>query len=550
MATMIKLSGCKFFLYLMLFSGLFEVSASQQLTVAASPSESGLQTADSVSNSGYPVRFLSDTLFYIYTTLDSVSPQTRAKQVSDKLYVISRFDRFRSDHFRLDCEDLYCQIFYKNIPVTTITKDDGNMLSKSYGALASEYFDRIKSTVKPKREVGFAPFMKRLGLALLSLLGLVVLIFFSNRALNKLIEWLLAKYNYRFPDVEYSGYRFFTRKKIRTLIRLILRALKYVLLFVLIYVFSLVLFSLFPRTKPLADALVEYIVTPLKRFIIAIVNYIPELITVVIVFFLARALVRFLKFLSQEVERGRLQIPGFYTEWAAPTYRLLGILIYIFAFVLVFPYLPGSDSPAFQGVSVFLGLLISLGSTSAISNIIAGLVIIYMRAFKPGDRVKIGEITGDVVEKSMLITRLRTIRNEEVTIPNSAILNGSTINYSSSATELGLILNTTVTIGYDVPWRKVHELLIGAALKTEKIRKEPSPFVLQTSLNDFFVSYQVNLYTEHPENTAVIHSDLHANIQDAFNEAGIEILSPHYRANRDGSESTLPGKATKKKNTS
>nr|WP_243431648.1 mechanosensitive ion channel family protein [Algoriphagus lutimaris] len=262
------------------------------------------------------------------------------------------------------------------------------------------------------------------------------------------------------------------------------------------------------------------------------------IVVVIITYYIGQ----FVNFISGEIGRGNLSIPGFYPEWAKPTFNLVKIIIYAFAFIVIFPYLPGSDSPAFQGVSVFLGLLISLGSSSAISNIIAGLVIIYMRAFKIGDRVKIGDTTGDVIEKTMLVTRLRTIKNEEVTIPNSAILNGNTINYTVEENSSGLILHSTVTIGYDVPWRKVHELLIGAALKVDTIIKEPKPFVLQTSLDDFYVSYQINAYTIETKKAAKSYSDLHASIQDAFTEAGVEIMSPHYRANREGNDLTIPPK--------
>ena len=323
--------------------------------------------------------------------------------------------------------------------------------------------------------------------------------------------------------------------------------------FVLIYFYSLLLFSIFPKTEPYAMKLFNYVLHPVERAAMALLGYVPELIIIFIVILAARYLVRFSKFIAGEIEDGALVIPGFYSEWARPTFRLINFLIYVFTFVAIFPYLPGSNSPAFQGVSVFLGLLISLGSTSAISNIIAGLVIIYMRAFRKGDRVRIGETTGDVIEKTMLVTRLRTNKNEEITIPNAAILNGSTINYTYAAEQDGLILNTTITIGYDVPWRQVYELLITAALRTEHILHEPRPFVLQTSLDDFFISYQINGYTREAARQAGIYSALHGNIQDAFNEAGVEILSPHYRAERDGNEVTIPknwqpGKDEKDKN--
>jgi len=183
-----------------------------------------------------------------------------------------------------------------------------------------------------------------------------------------------------------------------------------------------------------------------------------------------------------------------------------------------------------------------LGSSSAIANMVAGLVITYMRPFKIGDRVKIGEITGDVVEKTTLVTRIRTTKNEDVTVPNSTVLLSSTTNYSTNARapESGLIIHTTVTIGYDVPWKDMHQALINAALRTDMILKKPEPFVLQTSLDDFYVSYQVNGYTREANKQLRIYSQLHQNIQDCCNEAGIEIMSPHYRNQRDGNMTTIP----------
>ncbi len=251
---------------------------------------------------------------------------------------------------------------------------------------------------------------------------------------------------------------------------------------------------------------------------------------------LSHFFLRFLRFLAKEVEEGKLQLPGFYPDWARPTYTLLRVFVIAFTFILIFPYLPFSDSPVFRGVSVFLGLLLSLGSTSAIGNIVAGLVITYMRPFKLGDRIRIG----DVVEKTLLVTRLRTIKNEDVTIPNSAILNGNTVNYSSSAQDKGLIINTAITLGYDVPWRQVEELLVKAALNCQGLKHNPAPFVLQTALDDFYVHYQLNAYTDQPQKMVLIYSQLHANIQDVFNEAGLEILSPHYRAARDGKARAVP----------
>ncbi|MEO5908719.1 MAG: mechanosensitive ion channel family protein, partial [Ginsengibacter sp.] len=213
---------------------------------------------------------------------------------------------------------------------------------------------------------------------------------------------------------------------------------------------------------------------------------------------------------------------------------------FAFMVVVIYPYLPGSGSPVFQGVSVFLGFLFTFGSAGSLSNIISGLILTYMRLFKIGDRVKIADVTGDVIEKSLLVTRIRTIKNEIISIPNSTVMNSHTINYSSDAPGLGLILNTTVTIGYDVPWRKMYEALIEAALRTNYVLHDPKPFVLQTGLQDFYVAYQINAYIREANRQSDIYSELHQNIQDVCNEKGIEIMSPHYTSARDGNNTTIP----------
>ena len=225
-------------------------------------------------------------------------------------------------------------------------------------------------------------------------------------------------------------------------------------------------------------------------------------------------------------------MPGFYPEWAEPTFKLALFLIIALALVVALPFLPGFGSPAFQGISVFLGVLLSLGSSAAVANIVARVILIYTRAFRVGDRIKINDAIGDIVEKSLFVTRIRTIKNVVITIPNGTVLTSQIINCSALAEDPNyyLILHTTVTLGYDLPWRKIHQVLIDAALATSHILAEPVPFILQTSLDDFYVSYEINAYTNQPTLMARIYSELHQNIQEKCNEADIEILSPHYRS--------------------
>jgi small-conductance mechanosensitive channel len=279
---------------------------------------------------------------------------------------------------------------------------------------------------------------------------------------------------------------------------------------------------------------------PLEKVWTATSSYLPNLVFIAIIIVITHFVNKFWRFFFAQIEKKTIVIPGFYPEWADATFKIVRFLTIAFAAVVAFPYLPGSDSPAFKGISVFLGVLLSLGSTSAVANIVAGTILTFMRAFKLGDRVKIADTIGDVVEKTLLVTRIRTIKNVDITIPNSMVLGSHIINYSSSAKDYGLILHTSVTIGYDVPWRTVHELLIGAAKATENILEIPEPFVFQKSLDDFYVSYELNAYTEKPSIMAKIYSDLHQNIQEQFNGAGVEIMSPHYAQLRDGNRTTIP----------
>jgi small-conductance mechanosensitive channel len=246
------------------------------------------------------------------------------------------------------------------------------------------------------------------------------------------------------------------------------------------------------------------------------------------------------RFFYEGVQNNKIRIFGLHKDLVEPTYQLLRFFTFALALVAAYPFLPGSNSPVFRGITIFVGFLLSLGSTALATNIISGVVLTYTRGLRVGDRVKIGTTIGDVVERTILVTRLRTIKNVVISIPNSMVLNNEIINYSSSPSREGLILHTTVTIGYDVPWRKVHNLLINSAIATRYIQSEPKPFVLQTSLDDYYVSYELNAYTVNPKRMAVIYSELHQNIQDYFNNDGVEIMSPAYMAYREGNMITVP----------
>ncbi len=339
----------------------------------------------------------------------------------------------------------------------------------------------------------------------------------------------------RFQDQEFLSTRDISQL-LNTLVR-VLRIFAYALV---VSVYVQIVFSLIPWTEPWATSLFNYVLEAFMSVVLAIIDYLPDLVIAVVILAFAGYFVKFTRLVFKGIENERITVPGFYSEWAKPTFNLARILIIAFALVVVFPYLPGSDSPAFQGVSIFLGVLFSLGSTGAVANMVAGIVLTYMRAFEIGDRVRIADTLGDVTEKTLLVTRLTTAKNVDITIANSLVLSNHIINFSTLSREKGLVLHTTVTIGYDVPWRKVHELLLAAANSTELVESEPAPFVLQTSLDDFYVSYELNAYTRQSLQMPRIYSELHQNIQDQFHGAGVEIMSPHFSSIRDGNAANIP----------
>lgn len=382
-----------------------------------------------------------------------------------------------------------------------------------------------------------------IGMALGVLVGVGVLMVVVSKLFNRL-------------ETKVSQSNFFDGFKIRNFevldpaaqVQLTNRALdgvKWLVILFIAYVALPIIFSFFPFTKDWAEFLFDTIEKPAVQIATSVWEYIPNLLIIAMIVVCTVYTIKAMKFLAKSIESGKLHVPGFYPDWAMPTLNIVKFLTWVLMFTFIFPYLPGSDSPVFQGVSVIVGLLFSFGSGSAISNMVAGLVITYMRPFQLGDRIRFGDVTGDVVEKSLLVTRIRTIKNVDITIPNSSILSSHTVNYSSTPEE-PVILHTTVTIGYDVQWRHVHEMLREAAGRSANIIDEPKPFVLQTSLDDFYVSYELNAATDRPDLQAKTYSELHKHIQDVFMENDVEIMSPHYQAEREEAPTTIP-KPYKKK---
>jgi len=490
---------------------------------------------------GVPVTFHGTTLFEIYSGIGSFTPRERAEVIEERLVRLSQDPQASLDDVRVSDVENLTVINAGDVVIMAVTDGDAGPSGRRRQEVAKDYAGRIqRGLASAHHETSLRAILLGALFSLLATIALIVALKLFQRLFPKVYAMLDGWRGTWIRSVKIQQVEVVSADRIADILLGLAKAVRVAAVVLVVYFYLTTVLSFFPWTRGLAKALFSYFVTPLIVTAQAFAAQIPNLISIVVIVFVARYSIKLVRLIFVEIERGVLTFPGFDRDWAMPTYKIVRFLMIAFAAIAVFPYIPGSNSPAFQGISVFLGVLFSLGSTGAVSNVVAGVILTYMRPFQLCDRVKIADTTGDIIERTLLVTRIRTIKNVDITIPNSIILGAHIINYSSSAQEHGLILHTSVTIGYDAPWRKVHELLINAARATTHILKEPAPFVLQTSLDDFYVTYELNAYTDQPNKMAVIYAELHQNIQDKFNEGGVEIMSPHYSALRDGNQTTIP----------
>ena len=490
---------------------------------------------------GVPVIVEGDTLFTLYAARGGYSALDRAEMINDNLIKIGKDKRLRRDSIRTLENDGYTDIMYGSKMIFTISDQDALWQGVTRQALADIYTPVLEAKIRDLRE-GYSwwQIVKRAVLFILVVFVQYLLFKLTNYLFRKLRRQIIRFKQQKLKPIIIRDYELLNTHRLGRILIFFSNILRYLVLLIQLMFTVPIMFAIFPQTENLALKIFRYIVEPIKMVVTSIVEYIPNLFIILVIWFCIKYIIKGLRYISNEVENEKLKINGFYPDWARPTFNIIRFLLYAFMIAMIYPYLPGSNSGVFQGISVFVGLIISLGSSTVIGNIIAGLVITYMRPFKLGDRIKLDDTTGNVIEKTPFVTRLRTPKNEVVTIPNSFIMSSHTVNYSASARQFGLIIHTSVTIGYDVPWRQVHQLLINAARMTAGVLEDPRPFVLETALNDYYPCYQINAYIKDADNYGPIMSELHQNIQDVFNEAGVEIMSPQYIATRDGSATTIP----------
>ncbi|WP_113925347.1 mechanosensitive ion channel family protein [Cognataquiflexum aquatile] len=491
---------------------------------------------------GFPVLgVMNDTVFYVYIKMGASTPSERAKHITEKIRRLYEDPNFSVDSLTIVESENTVDLVYRDIIVTSVSPQDAAIYDLSLYEISGEAKRRISQSVKNAlEERKLSKILFRVLYTFIMFLVAFLLYWLINKGYSAILKYLRKNRDRFLKNLTYKDYTFLTAEQELRAILVFLKGVRLFFFVVLGYLVLSIGFSIFPLTRGWAAALLGLVWSPFRSIFLAVWDYLPNLVTILVISVVMHYFILFVRYIFLEIEAEKLKFSGFHSDWAMPTYGIVRVLLYAFTLVLIFPHLPGSDSNVFRGVSVFIGVLFSLGSSTAIANMVAGLVITYMRPFKIGDRIKIGDITGIVLEKTLLVTRIRTIKNEEITVPNSSVLGGNTINYTTLAKTEGLIINTTVTIGYDVPWRETHAALIEAASRTDLLLKEPPPFVFQTSLDDFYVSYQINAYSRESIGMARVYSELHQNIQDVFFERGIEIMSPHYRAARDGNMTTIP----------
>ncbi|MBD1421564.1 mechanosensitive ion channel domain-containing protein [Sphingobacterium chuzhouense] len=501
------------------------------------------QAVDSLRtlNKGVPVVPFRDTIFTVYIQVGSYTPQERAAAVENRIRSLADNYKFDVDSLRLEHNETNWIVYWEDQMIASIDDEDAMWADLQTAQLANMYLTNIKNTIVQYRE---DTSLRKIALGIVFAVIIIFAVALIIVGIGKMIKWvkkrlLMLRGNF-FQGFRIKGYEIVSANRQIKFVWTFLNILKWLLILISVYLALPILLNLFPTTEGYAPILLGYFIKPIKDVAQAIIAYLPNLITILVICVIFRYLLKMLRFFAQEIHNGVLNFPGFYKEWALPTYQIIRVLLFAFLLIIIFPYFPGADTPIFKGVSVFIGVLFTFSSAGALGNIIAGLLLTYMRSFSIGDRVKIGDVSGDIIEKSLLVTRIRTVKNEVISVPNSQVMNSHTINYSMDVAENPLIIYTNITMAYEIPWQDVHELAKKACEQVDLLEKTPAPFILQTSLDDFYVTYQINAYTRNPHKQAAIYSELHKHILDVFHAAGIELLSPHFRAIRDGSELDMP----------
>ena len=417
-------------------------------------------------------------------------------------------------------------------PVFSLTPADVDTLAgETLPVATAQAVQRLAAALAAEREErSLAHLLTAAALALLATFLFVIVLRAIRWSRRRLSDRLLAVAASRVPDLRVGGFTLFSSESALALLQRVVDLSAWSAGLFAAYLWLAYVLTRFAYTRPWGEALGGYLRSTVSSLALSAISAVPGIFTVILILAVTRWLTRLVATFFDAVEGGDVDVPWPHPETANATKRIVVALLWMFAIVVAYPYMPGSGSDIFKGVSVFAGIVISLGSSGIVNQAMSGLVLMYARALKPGDYVRIGEVEGTVILLGMLSTKIRTIRREVITLPNAVVVGASVKNYSRTAAETGLLIEASVTIGYDTPWRQVEALLIMAAERTQGIRLSPPPFVLKLGLGDFYVEYQVNAVIERPEERPLVLDRLRGNILDCFNEYGVQIMSPHYES--------------------
>jgi small-conductance mechanosensitive channel len=486
------------------------------------------QTTPETEIATAPVTLDGITLFSV-RGVSSLPAGARAGLISERIRSVAANPAIAAESIRTADSGEFTRIVAGDVTLMGVLEADANIEQISRATLADVHVDQIRRAVLAYRAARSPEALRRgvinavLATVMLVAIIVAVIVFFRwiDRALDR-------RLHAKIQSVQIQSLELIRGERIRSVLRSVLVAWRTIVVLAVALLYIGYVLAQFPWTRGLSQNMTSLALGPLKVMAGGFVARIPSLVFLVVLYFVVRVILRLIRMFFDAVGDGTVKLARFDQDWADPTYKIVRLAVIAFALVVAYPYIPGSGSAAFSGISVFIGVLFSLGSSSAISNIIAGYMLRYRRALKVGERVKIGDAFGDVIDTGLQATHLRSVKNEEITIANSEVLSTEIINYSSLARTEGLILHTEVGIGYDTPWRQVEAMLLAAAERTPGLSKERRPFVRQKHLGDFAVTYEVNGYCHDAQAMHQIYTDLHRNILDVFNEHGIQIMTPAY----------------------
>jgi len=508
---------------------------------------------------GVPLVVDKDTLLYLYANDGGETAEVRTAEAARRIRSLGRRMSFSADSVFVLESEFSCDIMMNGVVILSITEQDGLWENKDFKTLANEYAVVITQKIEEiYNEYGAWAKLRGFLLAALIIFIQYILILLTN----KFYHWGLKRIAWHeqntFKSIAVKDYDLLPPARQARILGILTNLSRWLLIFFQLIISIPLIFTIFPETEQWAYTFFNYLVSPISDIGGGLIDFIPNLIKIIIICLALKYLLRGVRFVADEIEAEHLQITGFYPEWARPTYQLIRAFVWCFGFVMIWPLLPNSDSEEFKGVSVFIGLVISISSTAIVGNIVAGMVMTYMRPFHTGDTIEINGVRGTIVEKTPLIIRIRTSKNDVVTIPNQSVLTNNVTNFTTSTQDRGgVIIHTEVTIGYGEPRQKICDLLTQAALNVSDqivslpdgqqvplLSKDPQPFVLITALEDFYVRYQINAFSLAYNNMPLAYSELHKQILDTFFASGVEIMSPHFYAKRDGEDIQMPPATT------